>query len=239
MIDNFEKALVGAKTINERIKWLLKLKNTTRKELATACGVSKASVSTLTTGRIANVSAPTLFLMAHFFDVDAEWLLTGNGSYKRRTDKELEHAEKLTAGIQQALSGQLSEFGLEAIKSKSVFDGEFAFVNFRMLRILNVKSEDCSVVDIAGDEMNPVIYDGDSVVIHDYKENSALKNGKIYAIQSILTGAIVCRRLLVKITTSEILMSCEDNAYPSEIFDSSKLKILGRVLAVRNRILND
>ena len=155
MIDNFEKALVGAKTINERIKWLLKLKNTTRKELATACGVSKASVSTLTTGRIANVSAPTLFLMAHFFDVDPEWLLTGNGSYKRRTDKEIEHAEKITAGIQQALSGQLSEFGLEAIKSKSVFDGEFAFVNFRMLRILNVKSEDCSVVDIAGDEMNP------------------------------------------------------------------------------------
>lgn len=70
---------LAMKSVGKRIRDLRRARNLTQPELAKATGLAQSSISEIETGESQSPSALTLVLLAKFFDVDPEHLLTGRG----------------------------------------------------------------------------------------------------------------------------------------------------------------
>lgn len=231
-VTDFNVKLNEAKTLSERLKYLMLLKKITGQQLADAVNVSKANVSTLVTGKVTNPPASTVLEMARVFQVDPEWFVFGTGSPIRKTycpDSDIS-----AENISKSLKFNLKKYGYAPVKSLTYYRSDCEVVPLRLLNDADLKPEDCTVYTNAGDEMSPVLLNGDSVLVHNF--SGQIVNGKIYAL-AINDSQTICRRLYKKVTSLEVTMKCEDEKFPEEVFllNKSPIKILGRVIAIVNR----
>ena len=234
-VTDFNTKLNEANDFAERLSCLMRLKNINGQQLADAVGISKANVSTLVNRKVTNPPATTVLEMARIFQVDPEWLTFGTGSPIRKTYSPDEDTQKEI--ITKSLKLNLEKYGYAPVKSLSYYRNEYEIVSDRLLMSFDIKPEDCTVYTNAGDEMAPVLLNGDSILVHNF--TGQIVNGKIYAL-AINDSQTICRRLYQKVTSKEITMKCEDEAFPEEnlFLEKTSIKILGRVIAILNRELN-
>ena len=234
---NLQSNLMNASSFADRLKYLMRLKGITGQELAEAINISKANVSTLVTGKVTNPPATTVLEMARIFQVDPEWLTFGTGSPVRKTFDPEEENSPPADGISRALKINLKEYGYSPVKSLSYYRGRFEVVSNKIMERFNLNPDDCTVYTNSGDEMAPVLQNGDSVLVHNF--NGQICNGKIYAL-AINDHQTFCRYLYKMVTSESIIMQCEKNdCYPEEMFvmNESPIRLLGRVVTILNREL--
>ncbi len=229
-ITDFNQSLKDAKNFAQRLAYLLRLKNLTGQQLAEAVNVSKANVSTLITGKVTNPPATTVLEIARVFQVDPEWLVFGTGSPERKTFSPDQDKSELLSG---SLELNLKNYGYIPVRVYS--SREYEIVPERLLQKLKVSADCCCISKHTGDDMEPVLCDGDSILIQNF--SGTIINGSLYALAT--PTLTICRRLFKKVTTNEVIMRCENRNLEAEIFslDNSSIKILGQVIAVLNREL--
>lgn len=230
---DFNEKVLKADTFAERLKWLMKLKSLAGWQVGEAIGVSRATISTFVTGKTTTISAQTIFKLGHLLQVDPEWLLTGEGSPARKT---YTPAEKEYEQLNGSLKLNLEEYGCNLVRSQVLGDNNYAILSQQLLERCSVNPDDCTLYMSFGDEMAPIIRDGDVILVKNVSE--VIKNGKIYAL-AVNDTTITCRRLYRKVTSQEITMSCQCENFPDEVFypNQSPIKILGLVVAVHDRII--
>ncbi|WP_113674375.1 helix-turn-helix domain-containing protein [Vallitalea guaymasensis] len=81
-------------TIGERIKFIRKTKNLTLEEFAREINMKKGSISSYENNRY-NPSADTVVMISKLYDVDLNWLLTGEGQPFKIIDMEFVSCENV------------------------------------------------------------------------------------------------------------------------------------------------
>ena len=229
----FEEQFKEADTIAKRLKLLMRLQSVTGKKLADMLQVSEATISGFLSGKTTKLYAQTVFDLSKVFQVDPEWLYTGDGSPEIRT--KFLNASEFRTDI-SSLTALLNEYGFVPVKSKAKLAQDFEIVSKRFLRTYQINDSLCQFYSVSGDEMSPIICDNDSVLV---EKAGGIVNGKIYALLC-KDGAVIARRLYKKLSSSEVILKCEREGFQDEIidFDLSELILLGRVISVHRRIID-
>lgn len=228
--------LKKAETFAERLKLLMRLKNITGNELADFTDSSRSAVSAIVTGKTVSASASFLISASKLFRVDPEWLLTGEGSPVVKTiEPEIIEGDDYRMREMKSVELLLKEYGYIAVNSVAHFDNSYAVFSNRFINSLNIDVNKCKVVTVIGNEMSPVIQDNDSILV---EKLDNLVSGKIYAI-ALDDQNVICRRIYKKITSNQIILKCDNENFESEEvdLDVTDLNILGRVIAIQNRLI--
>lgn len=102
---------------------------------------------------------------------------------------------------------------------------------------MGINPECAATMVVSGSSMEPRLLDGDSIVV-DYNQNSAIIDGKIYAI--ILEGELYVKRLFKEFGGIRVVSDNPDRRqYPDKIVPADKMEyltIIGRVVAVSGAV---
>lgn len=216
-------------TLAERLKEALAQSGVKQIEIASLCKIAPASVSDWFTGKTKSIRSTHLEKVANLLNVSSVWLSTGQGEMKSQTvlaedkvnnsDEWIEIPEyriKFAAGFDQ-------EPNLEELDSnhKAVYRRSW-FIDKR------INPNDCKRFRVAGDSMEPLLLDGDVVLV-----NCAEKfiiDGRVYAF--VFGNALRVKRLYSQIDRSILVCSenpnfADEKIPPDEV---DQVKIIGEVI---------
>jgi phage repressor protein C with HTH and peptisase S24 domain len=202
------------KNIGLRIKTKRKLSGLTQEKLAQKIGTTKAAVSRWETGRNA-VAPDKLSTLASIFEVDVEWLLTGE---LFATQKEIDEAVfwvplynkvKVSAGDGVINAG----IGHELIP-----------MPIRFIKYQNNKGH-IFCVNVKGDSMIPVLYDGAIIAVNSM--NTTIRDGRMYLVlQDDLLRVKVVHQLPDRIILRSYNSDFKDEEYKLK---ESRVHVIGEV----------
>jgi hypothetical protein len=111
-------------------------------------------------------------------------------------------------------------------------NGAIAFES-RWLRRLTSQPDSLSIIQVAGDSMEPTLFDGDDILVDTSDAGDRLRDG-IYVIR--MDDALLVKRIALS-PGRQISVRSDNSAYPAwEDLDLSTLHIVGRVIWIGRRI---
>lgn len=117
-------------------------------------------------------------------------------------------------------------FGAVA-ESESTYT-RFGFDERWLARLTRAKGASLSIINVAGDSMEPTLSSGDEVLVDASDQSSRLRDG-IYVLRA--DDALVVKRVTLKPGGRKITISSDNPAYPSwDDVDRSDIQIVGRVI---------
>lgn len=212
-------------TFQERFNLALQKANFTGAQLAEKTNLSAGAISHWRTGRRDIQSYEAASKVAEALNISTDWLMYGKGSpeekFKAVTSNYTTIPYKRITfqcgeGYEPSFEDQLDETFIK-LENKFFVDNQ-------------VSPNHCICVKAEGDSMEPLIYNGEYVVI-DQNERTNIREGKVYAFG--VQGKMRIKRLYPKIDGSLVIKSenksFEDDHVPPELMDS--VVIIGRVIA--------
>lgn len=212
-------------TFQERFNLALQKANFTGAQLAEKTNLSAGAISHWRTGRRDIQSYEAASKVAEALNISTDWLMYGKGSpeekFKAVTSNYTTIPYKRITfqcgeGYEPSFEDQLDETFIK-LENKFFVDNQ-------------VSPNHCICVKAEGDSMEPLIYNGEYVVI-DQNERTNIREGKVYAFG--VQGKMRIKRLYPKIDGSLVIKSenksFEDDHVPPELIDS--VVIIGRVIA--------
>ncbi len=223
-------------SLGNRLKELRKGRGLTKAEAATKIGIKYGTFQRYEYG--GRPSSRNIDKIVSYYGCSKAWLLTGEGepfpgsreayvsASEERPDKGYvvlnEEAEKSQFVYVPQLDGRISAGNgappQEAVKTQLAFRKDW------LLRKGNPAN--MALIKISGDSMEPLLYDGDLVLI-DRSRNYLAPEGGIYAIA--LDDAIMIKRLLAD-ATRKIRIISDNRNYPEIPADADQVKINGKVI---------
>ncbi len=117
-------------------------------------------------------------------------------------------------------------FGAVA-ESESAYT-RFGFDEHWLARLTRAKGSSLSIINVAGDSMEPTLSSGDEVLVDASDQSSRLRDG-IYVLRA--DDALVVKRVTLKPGGRKITISSDNPAYPSwDDVDRADIQIVGRVI---------
>lgn len=211
--------------LSDRINYLRDEKNATMEQIADVAGVTQAAVSQWCNGKTTNIKSHVAQKLAEYYKISAKWLSSGEGLPTDNTNIEIYN---YTTIPYKRITFQCGE-GYEP-SYEDLLDKTFIKLENKFFIDNQVSPNHCICVKVEGDSMEPLIYNGEYVVI-DQNERNNIKEGKVYAFG--VQGKMRIKRLYPKIDGSLVIKSenknFEDDHVPPELMDS--VVIIGRVVA--------
>ena len=202
------------KNIGLRIKTKRKLSGLTQEKLAQKIGTTKAAVSRWETGRNA-VAPDKLSVLAGIFNVDVEWLLTGElFATQEETDEAVFWSplySKIKASAGDGVINADSEYELIPIPIR--------FLKYQCNR------EHIFCVSVKGDSMTPVLYDGSIIAVNSM--STTIRDGRMYLVlQDDLLRVKIVQQLPDKIILRSYNLDFKDEEYKLK---ESRVHVIGEV----------
>jgi hypothetical protein len=118
--------------------------------------------------------------------------------------------------------------GFGAVAENESAHTRFGFDERWLARLTRAKGSSLSVINVAGDSMEPTLSSGDEVLVDASDQSSRLRDG-IYVLRA--DDALVVKRVTLKPGGRKITISSDNPAYPSwDDVDRSDIQIVGRVI---------
>lgn len=145
--------------------------------------------------------------------------------------------EQVLGGPPPALRDGLVEVPMLNVDASAGFgavaESESAYTRFGfderwLARLTRAKGSSLSIINVAGDSMEPTLSSGDEVLVDASDQSSRLRDG-IYVLRA--DDALVVKRVTLKPGGRKITISSDNPAYPSwDDVDRSDIQIVGRVI---------
>jgi len=120
--------------------------------------------------------------------------------------------------------------GFGAIAESESAHTRFGFDERWLARLTRAKGSSLSIINVAGDSMEPTLSGGDEVLVDASDQSSRLRDG-IYVLRA--DDALVVKRVTLKPGGRKITISSDNPAYPSwDDVDRVDIQIVGRVIWV-------
>lgn len=211
-------------TFQERFNLALKKADFTGALLAEKTKLSAGAISHWRTGRRDIQSYEAASKVAEALNVSADWLMYGKGNPE---DSFKPVNSTYTTIPYKRISFQCGERYEPSYED--LLDKTFIKLENKFFVDNQVSPNHCICVKVEGDSMEPLIYNGEYVVIDQNERN--IREGKVYAFG--VQGKMRIKRLYPKIDGSLVIKSenknFEDDHVPPELMDS--VVIIGRVVA--------
>lgn len=204
------------KKYNERLNQLIDNKGVTPYYLSQMTKVSQATISRLRSDETAKPSISTNKKIADYFNVNADWLLTGDGDMTEAStyDNLLDNAEQALYTVPllpiSAQGGALNEFVV------SVKDSDCE-------RIISPISGVDFAITVSGDSMAPEYPSGSQILIKRINEHAFIDWGKTYVLDTC--NGTVIKNLYPSENKGKVTCKSINPSYPS--FDISLTDIYG------------
>lgn len=118
--------------------------------------------------------------------------------------------------------------GFGAVAESESAQTRFGFDERWLARLTRAKGASLSIINVAGDSMEPTLSSGDEVLVDASDQSSRLRDG-IYVLRA--DDALVVKRVTLKPGGRKITISSDNPAYPSwDDVDRSDIQIVGRVI---------
>ncbi len=118
--------------------------------------------------------------------------------------------------------------GFGAVAESESAHTRFGFDERWLARLTRAKGSSLSIINVAGDSMEPTLSSGDEVLVDASDQSSRLRDG-IYVLRA--DDALVVKRVTLKPGGRKITISSDNPAYPSwDDVDRSDIQIVGRVI---------
>ncbi|MGN0915337.1 MAG: XRE family transcriptional regulator [Succinivibrio sp.] len=210
-------------TIGERIKNALYEKRMTGFELAKNAGISEGGLSQIINGKIKNLKVDTALRLAKALEVPPMWIITGDSDSSKSfndTDSD-EYFQIPRYEVTYTKEGpKFTEFKYDRI---STFHKSY----FSKYGISSPKY--CKSFKVLGDSMEPLIRNGDYVVV-DCDPNLRIVDGDIYAFCD--SKGLHVKRIIVPLRGGYIIRS-DNHLYEDEFLskeDVSSIYLIGHVI---------
>lgn len=190
-------------TYNERLQQLFDNKGVTPYYLSQATGVSQATISRLKGDKTAKPNIATNKKFANYFNVSAEWLLTGEGDMLASSDTNVMN-DNTTYSVPllpiSAQGGSLNDFVV------SVKTNECEKI------ISPIKGVDYAIT-VSGESMSPEYPSGSQVLIKKINERAFIDWGRVYVLDTC--NGTVIKRLFPSDATGCVVCKSINPEYPS------------------------
>jgi hypothetical protein len=118
--------------------------------------------------------------------------------------------------------------GFGAVAESESVHTRLGFDERWLARLTRAKGTSLSIINVAGDSMEPTLSSGDEVLVDASDQSSRLRDG-IYVLRA--DDALVVKRVTLKPGGRKITISSDNPAYPSwDDVDRSDIQIVGRVI---------
>ena len=118
--------------------------------------------------------------------------------------------------------------GFGAVAESESACTRFGFDERWLARLTRAKGSSLSIINVAGDSMEPTLSSGDEVLVDASDQSSRLRDG-IYVLRA--DDALVVKRVTLKPGGRKITISSDNPAYPSwDDVDRADIQIVGRVI---------
>lgn len=201
-------------TYNERFQQLLDNKLITPYYLSRATGISQATISRLRSDVTAKPSILTNKKIADYFNVDAEWLLTGEGDMLTNNISTIDESTDIGYSVPllpvSAQGGSLNDFVV------SVKDSDCEKI------ISPIKGADYAM-SVAGDSMSPEYPSGSQILIKRINERAFIDWGRVYVLDTC--NGTVIKKLFPSENADKVICKSINPDYPP--FEVSMTDIYG------------
>jgi len=202
--------------IARRIKEVRLSRGLTQQAFASKLGIVQGFLSDVERGK-KYPSDTLLIALCHLYEINEEWLLTGNGEVSRKVILQ-EEIDRIVASRTVLLKRVPPEFP-EGITDEDIYD--------RI--VLPGVPEGCFALLFYGDFMSPTIHDGDLVI---FKACEEFVNGDIVLLNN-LWGETILRRYRTR--GSEVMLS-PDNPLYRPFRMERQTRVFGKVMEVWRKI---
>ncbi len=215
--------------VNERFRLIRKRLAMTQEQLASRLGVGKAALSMIETGK-AGLSARNLNILVQEFNVNPEWMETGDGEmfsvepsmnkYMHRTDSEL----------------PLQSVPLYSIEGTAGLVPLFTNPNgnkpINFIHIPNLPKCDGAIY-IVGDSMYPLLKSGDIVLYKQVMDIEDIFWGEMYLVSIDIDGEeFIAVKYIKKCENPDCVSLVSQNAHHADkMIEKSRIRALALVKA--------
>ena len=216
-------------TLGERLKHALKVRNVKSQEVADFIGSNRSAVSLWISGRNKSIRNDYLLKICDYLKISPDWLVSGEGEMDLPDTKEsIENNGNYIKIPEYSISFSAGN-GVEPT-FEELEDVHAAYYPIDFFRRYNACSKNCKRFRVSGDSMEPLINDGD-VILVDCSPVESIKDNEIYAIS--IDGALRVKQLVKPLKGGLIVRSFNQAEYKDEIFnpeEAERVKIIGRVV---------
>lgn len=221
-----------------KIRTMLAAKGLKISDLVEGTGISRQSIYYWLNGK-RKPDAENLKKVAAFLNVDAESLTNSSDEFSKVSMVKSFHREdELPPGVVEIKEYELA-FSAgpgseptweEATSSKRAWYREEFFVDHR------INANRCRRATVSGDSMEPLIRDGDKILIVEEPVGTPIRDGDVYAL--CIGGTLKVKRLSRR-SDGTLVIRSENPLYTDEILtipEQESIYILGRVIEVTHII---
>jgi phage repressor protein C with HTH and peptisase S24 domain len=217
--------------VGERLKGFRKSKNLTQQEFAKQLGTSASFISDIEKGKKLPGTS-LLTSLKRIFDVDVNWLLTGEGE----ATIPLSYPEcpclddfELFPKYEQSMAA-----GHGAYVISQEVDRQFAFRKEWLSRH-GLNKKNCGLFPARGDSMLPLIGDGDIMLVDmSKKEMQDIIDGKIYCFSE---GDLLKVKRLVRKGSGLLAISDNKAEIPNPLeVDLTQFRLIGKVVWIGHMV---
>jgi len=228
--------------LKERIKYLRKsLKIGSQEKLAEILNVNGARVKSLETGRVKDLTAQEANLLVKNFNLNIDWLLTGNGEMLlNEKDISLGTIAKASSTLVNIpyFEDTYASAGGGAINYDNV-PSVLSFDLTFLQSILGVSSfHNLHIIKAIGDSMEPLIVSGELLFINPVEnDGNSITSGGVYVVRYY--DDYLVKKIDRNSKTKELTLISENDIYSKVLITGEDLEyctIIGRVVGHFDRI---
>ncbi len=195
---------------SKRLSELINNSNYTLDTIEEYVGKTNATISRYASGEITGVKRSTIVKLADFFNVSAAWLA---GFTDKKYDIYNDKQVFPLLGIVKA--------GYDYLASENI-------IGYVSLDKKIANPEEYFALKVTGDSMQPILYDGDIIIVHSQND---IESGKIGI--ALIDGEEATVKRIVKHDDYIELISFNSYYPPKNITKDTDFKIIGKVVEAR------
>ena len=226
-------------TLGERIAQRLNEVNMSQSELAKRVGVSRGAVYQWIAGLTKNLKSDVAQKTAEALEVSVEWLVTGKGTQSRSNVIALENEETPPDGFVQIPEFKIN-FGAGSCGEptfEEIHDAAPATYRAEYFKHKGIKAKNCKRFVVEGDSMEPLILDGDRILVNCAPVDKIIDN-HIYVF--IYEDTLRVKRL-AKLLDGSLLVRSENPSFKDAIISPEDAErfvhIIGEVIERSGSVL--
>ena len=216
-------------SVSERLKKLRRYLRYSQKDFAKRLGILPATYSNYENEK-RKLSPELLEKLYNEFNVNLNWLITGQGNMFNDELETLEHPEEELVKLPFHKDSLVSAgFGIENTIDETI-NIAFSKPLLRIAFKIDV-NRGLYLLPVYGNSMTPTIPENAIVLVVDYKVEGILREGSIYVVK--YDGEEFIKRVFKDPVNQKIKLISDNEEYPPiEVSgeDSNRFKILGRVV---------